>query len=368
MLKIQEYLLSGKTLEDLNAELGIKSVVHPSLPLVILNYDQIESPKLNPIVREARALVLNTNDWSLVARSFPRFFNWGEVQDEMHLFDFNDFIVQSKEDGSLVLLYFFDGKWHANTRGSFAMDPMQHQTFTWREAICKALNVSSLDDLNHRLDPNVTYVCEFVSPWNKIVRRYDAPKLYLLTAFSGLNELHHAVVDDLTHSLFLRPEKFSFYLLEEIQEFLAKQTSDDPTFEGVVICDRHGKRWKIKSPTYLGLHKLRGEGDNLFNPKHLLPFILSGEEDELLLYYPEVTESYLKLKNKVEQEYQSLLTLWREHKDIESQKDFALAVKHSQFSSLLFQTRKKFGTQQTENNLRKEFLGASDLIIKRLCK
>lgn len=368
MLELQKCLRNGKTLDDLNAELGIKAVKHPILPLVILNYDQIESPKLNPLVREARALVLNSDDWSLVARSFPRFFNWGEAQDEMHLFDFHDFFVQSKEDGSLVLLYHFDGKWHANTRGSFALDSMQHQSFSWREGICKALNITHLDQLNNRLDPNVTYVCEFVSPWNKIVRKYDVPQLYLLTAFSGKDELHHAVVNGLTHNLFLRPEQFSFFSMEEIQTFLTKQTADDPTFEGVVICDRNGQRWKIKSPTYLGLHKLRGEGDNLFNPKHLLPFVITGEDDELLLYYPEVTEAYQKLKEKVEHEYQSLLSVWRQHKDAESQKDFALAVKDATFSSVLFQVRKKFGAAQSEKDLRREYLNSKELILKKLCR
>lgn len=40
MLKVQEYLMSGKTLDDLKAELGINVAAHPTLPLVVLNYDQ----------------------------------------------------------------------------------------------------------------------------------------------------------------------------------------------------------------------------------------------------------------------------------------------------------------------------------------
>lgn len=112
MLEIQKYLLSGGSFCDLNEKLGIKPCYHPELPLVILNYDQIESPKLDPFVREARGLVLNSNDFSLVARSFPRFFNWGEVPEEMDQFDFTDFTVQSKEDGSLALLYYFENNWH----------------------------------------------------------------------------------------------------------------------------------------------------------------------------------------------------------------------------------------------------------------
>lgn len=80
MLNVQQYLQT-KSLEDLKTELGIKVAEHATLPLVILNYDQIESPsKTHPIILECRALVLNKNDWSIVARSFSRFFNFGELE------------------------------------------------------------------------------------------------------------------------------------------------------------------------------------------------------------------------------------------------------------------------------------------------
>lgn len=369
MLQIQQYLNSGKTLEDLNAELGIKSTHHPELPLVILNYDQIESkPKTHPIVRECRGLVLDSNEWNLVAKSMNRFFNWGEVQDEMGLFDFSNFIAHSKEDGSLVLIYHFNGKWHANTRGSFGLDLMQHQQFSWREGICNALGINSLDDIDPKLDPNICYVCEFVSPWNKIVRRYSSPQLFLLTAFNGKDELHHNDVDHMTHGLFERPVKYQFNGIDEIQEFLKQQASDDPTFEGVVIHDHNGHRFKIKSPTYLGLHRMRGEGDNIFHPKNLLPFVLTGEDDELLTYFSEVADSYYELKRKVDSYYENTLSLWEKHKDIDSQKDFALAVKDDPFSSVLFQVRKKHGKNQTEKDLKNEFLSSETLILKRLLR
>ena len=53
MLNVQKYLQT-KTLEDLNSEFAIKIAEHPDgLPLVILNYNQIESnPKTHPIIRE----------------------------------------------------------------------------------------------------------------------------------------------------------------------------------------------------------------------------------------------------------------------------------------------------------------------------
>ena len=369
MLNVQQYLQT-KSLEELNAELGIKVAEHPTLPLVILNYDQIESPKTHPIIRECRALILNKTDWSIAAKSFNRFFNWGEVQDEQHLFDFSDFVVQSKEDGSLCIIYYFDGEWHANTRGSFALDNMEFQNFTWRDAFCKALGINSLADLKGKLDESLTYVCEFCSPWNKIVRRYEEPQMYLLTAFNGLVEYWPENVDEVAKDagVFKRPIHYNFCSIEEIQAFLQEQAEKDATFEGVVICDKNGNRWKIKSATYLGLHKLRGEGDNIWNPKHLLPFILSGEEDELLTYFPEVRGVFYEFKSKVMTAYSELVETWGDYRHIEDQKEFALRVKDTSFASVLFSARKKHGMNQKSSHVKQEFRENDQLIIKKLFK
>lgn len=363
MLNVQQYLKT-KSVDELSAELGIKVAKHPSLPLMILNYDQIESPKSHPIVRECRALVLRADTGDVVAKSFNRFFNWGELADEQNSFDFSNFIVQSKEDGSLVVLYHFDGEWHANTRGSFGLDNMEFQNFTWRDGFCKALGISSLKDLDSKLDKDVSYICEFCSPWNKVVRRYDQPQMYLLTAFKGIVELPPEDVDRLAGTLFKRPQRYNFCSIEEIQEFLREQAASDATFEGVVIRDRHGNRWKIKSATYLGLHKLRGEGDNIWNPKHLLPFVLAGEEDELLTYFNEVRPVFFELKSRVQQFYIGLIETWVQHKHIVDQKEFALAIKDKPFSSILFQIRKEHGQDQCVEHLRQAWRESSAQILK----
>lgn len=365
MLEVQKYLRAGKTIDDLSEEFGIKVCKHNDRPLAILNYDQIESPKTHPIVRECRGLVLNLDTHDVVARSFNRFFNWGEVQEEMADFDFNDFIVQSKEDGSLVLLYHFDGHWHANTRGSFADANIQFQDFTWQNAFCRALAVKSLDELEGLVE-GITYVCEFCSPWNKVVRTYDKPQMYLLTAFRGLQELGYHEVDELAGDTFIRPARYDFHSIEEIQSFLHEQAESDPTFEGVVMRDSAGRRWKVKSATYLGLHKMRGEGDNMFNPKHLLPFVMTGEENELLLYFPEVSETFYKLKCKVQEMYISTLEMWADNWDTRDQKSFALKVKDHPFSGILFSVRKKHGDEQTSKKLKQEWRDSEKVILKRL--
>jgi len=370
MLAVQQYL-QRHSLDELTEELDIRIAYHDSLPLAILNYNQIESPKTHPVVRECRGLVLNTQSYEVVAKGFNRFFNWGEVQDEMGQFDFSDFVVQSKEDGSLVLFYHFDGHWRVNTRGSFADHEIDCQDFTWKEAILHALDLHDLDQLDDwGWSRDCTYVCEFCSLWTKVVRRYDTACVYLLAVFDSKTgkELSLAECDPLAKGMMLRPVVYQFKSIEEIQKFLQEQMSNDPTFEGVVMRDQYGHRWKIKSPTYLGLHKLRGEGGNLFNPKHLLPFVLAGEEDELLTYFPEASEAFYKTKSKVLEAYSRLVELWGDHRHIVDQKEFAMAVSKHPFSGMLFSIRKQHGDRQKAEHLREMWNQNEFYIVKHLFK
>lgn len=368
MLAVQTYLQSH-TLEELSEEFGIKLTRHEHLPLVILNYNQIDSPKTHPVVRECRGLVLDSGTHKVVAKGFDRFFNWGEVADEMDWFDFSDFQAQAKEDGSMCLFYCYDGLWRVNTRGTFAADPMPFQDFTWESAIHGALGIGWPDEVPVGISPEATLVCEFCSPWNKIVRRYEKPVVYLLSAFDNqsLVEYPSSLCDQLAPQLGMkRPETYDFSSIEDVQEFLQKQEETDSTYEGVVIRDKDGRRWKIKSATYLAWHKMRGENDDLWNPKHLLPFVLAGEEDELLTYFPEVKPTYHALKCAVQALYIEMLELWVVHRDIEDQKAFALKVKDSPMAAILFHVRKLHGKWQSVQDIRYEWRDAGRLILKRL--
>lgn len=371
MLQVIEQLKSGQvTLESLKEDIGIKHVIHPELPLVILNYDQIESPKTHPIVRECRSLVLEVGTWDLVARAFPRFFNWGEVIDEQDDFNFGNFRVESKEDGSIVTVYNYKGEWHANTRGSFGLQEVQFTDYTWRQLVCMSLNIDSLQGLNGKLVAGCSYVFELATPYNKVVRTYPDSRMYLLSAFRPCGGEFCPVtgpLDQVAESIgAYRPEIYPFKSIDGIQGYLQQMIKDDPTFEGVVIRDDANRRWKIKNPGYLSLHKMRGENDNLFNPKHLLPFILSGERSELLAYFPEVEEKFDEVSKQVNDELDNLLKVWDNCKDIESQKDFALAIQpRTRFASLLFQNRAANGN---DKDLDKLYRGSEKLIHKVLFK
>lgn len=341
MLAVQKYLLEHG-LEKLVEDYKIVTTHHESEPLVILNYDQIESPKTEPIIHECRALTLDKRDWSIVARSFTRFFNYGEMADLTKNFDWNQFEASSKEDGSLMVMYYWNGEWRVNTRGSFAKGAICEGGPTWENLFWSLIDKKTVDNI---LNKEYSFVFELCSPYNKIVTTYDKPKLFLLGIFSNtpnrFTDWPSAVLNGVAGELGVHaPTIKKFNNAQEVVDFLA--SSDlSATFEGYVLRDSSDMRLKVKNARYVALHHLRGNNDNLYLAKNMLPLILTGESEEVLVHFPEAKERYRTFKKIVEEEEAKLYQIWEEAKGIASQKDFAqYIVPKTRLASILFDARK----------------------------
>jgi hypothetical protein len=360
-LEVQKFLRNGNTVEDLNTLYGIKSCYNDEKSLVILNYDQIESRKDVQIARECRSLTLELNSYNIVGRGFSRFFNWGEMAEEMPLFDWSSCWAHDKEDGSIGILFNYKGKWLYNTRGSFGEGEVGFSGKSWQQIFFEIVPLETIEKVCY---PKFSYVFELCTIHNKVVRTYSTPQAFLLAEFGNRNgcEVRSEVVDQDAKDLGCsRPRQHYFKSIDEVIKFLDETGKNDATYEGVVLCDINNRRWKVKNPLYLSLHKLRGEGDNLFNPKYLLPFVLAGEEAELLIYFPEVKDAFYEMKTRVNKEYDTMVELWEETQNIELQKTFAQSiVPQTKFSSILFRVRRG------EGSLRDIWLKSSDLILKTL--
>lgn len=338
MLAVQEYLNSGKSLDDLYEEFGVLSTHDISSGLVILNYGYDDSNKTHPIVKECRALVLDFhNNFALVARSFPRFFNLGEVENDP--FDFSDFYVQDKQDGSLILIYYYPrlGKWFISTRKTFAQMPIPETNFTWEALVLKCLDTRK-DDLHTFLNPDLTYVCELCSPYNRIVTPYADARLYLITAFRGEQELSY---DELmtvnTRNRMKQIDTFCSNSLEQVCLYVDRRGQECPTYEGVVIRDSYNNRLKIKNKMYLRLHKLKTNGD--LTPKHFFSMILDKDDDDFVSAFPEFNSEVQKYRERIVNEFSYLSDFWERTKSISNQKDFALAIKDYPLKHILFAAR-----------------------------
>lgn len=310
--------------------------LHDTDGRIILDYDQICSNKTDVILRECRGLVLNSSNWELITRGFYRFFNLSEPEFLLDNFNWNDNIYcTNKEDGTYIVLYYHNG-WQVNTRFSFC----EHDVIpnlSWRDLV-----LSAFDFVNcPALDKSLSYVFELCSPYNKVVRAYPHPKVYLTTVFNGYVELSHEDAAEIAQKIGVEQVSTrNFTSIDELQYYLAELAITDPTFEGYVLRDINNKRAKIKSLKYLELHRLANNG-NICVDKNLIPLILNGEIDEVLSYFPYLKERVDYLSAAINSIDAYLENIYRQNSHHSTQKEFALAVlSATKFSSPLFTARK----------------------------
>ena len=224
------------TLYAYKAQGLLKCQRHPKLPLTIWNYSEHAqfSRKWDAVTRMCRGLVVD-DDEIVRARSFDKFFN---IQEQRHAAT-DKYEVFEKLDGSLILLFYYDGDWQVASRGSFTSS----QAGTARDI----LGMHNLDNL----DASLTYCFEILYPENRIVVNYKGRRnLVFLAAFrpDGTEVLQTEQANAAGFPTARRYDGLDQF--EQIKEL------DWPNSEGFVVRFSNGERVKVKFRTYCDLHKI----------------------------------------------------------------------------------------------------------------
>ena len=235
---------------------------HPTLPLSIYNYSRTTQydGMWDDITLNCRGLVLDL-EGNVIAKPFPKFFNYEEHKPED--IPNENFEVYEKMDGSLGIIFHYEGEWLIATRGSFTSDQAVKG-----KAMLDKLNKSALI-------PGYTYLAEIIYPENRIVVDYgDEEKLVVLGAYN--NETGKEVkVDEMVNEGWEVVMKYKTW--GEDWETLKKEISKDN--EGYVIRFSGGMRMKIKGTEYVRLHRILTN----FSTKDIWELLKNGEALEPFL-------------------------------------------------------------------------------------
>jgi hypothetical protein len=341
---LQAALRSGWTLQDLAARLGIKSKRHPRFPnLVLFVYDQIESPKLEPIVRSARGHILDEeSSWDHVCRPFDRFLNWDEgVNQGIENPDIGKSVVFKKEDGSLLNMWFYRDEWHVSTKGSpdaggnVGDNPFTFAELFWRVWGDKGLFVPDIADSVRTLS------FELCTLHNRVVCSQPQERIILIGIRSNITGREFR--PDLPYTDKIEVCKsYNLGNLDDIQSTFKELPAME--MEGYVVAhflpDGRTIRAKVKHPGYLAIHHLK-EGNS---KKRLLELIRTGEEGEFLSYFPEYASQLDEIRRKFEALVKELENAWETNRDVVDQKEFALKIKALPMSGAIFWVRRMGGT------------------------
>jgi RNA ligase len=220
--------------------------IHPTLPLKIYNYSRTcqYERKWDEITLNFRGMILDDKG-NMVARSLPKFFNLSEdviIPDDKYCY------VQNKEDGSMLILFNYEGEWITATRGSFTSD----QCVKGMEIL------KSKYDLNN-FHKNITYIGEVIYPQNiVVVNNGDIERVVFITAYSGNNELNWTTAKAIFYSSGMLEEDIVNTQYYDMTIDMAKlQKLDEENKEGFVVrFVPSNKRIKIKYDNYVRLHRL----------------------------------------------------------------------------------------------------------------
>lgn len=211
---------------------------HNYLPLRIINYtpraqyDRAWTPEL----LQCRGLIVDP-DWNVVARPLPKFFNYEE-----HVGDAvagplptGFFTATDKMDGSLGILWRYNGHAGIATRGSFHSDQANVANQLLRDQYT-AMDIAAGGDYTH--------VFEILYPENRIVVDYGAKRELVYLASIHKTDGSEQWFGDV------------FGGLKAHQAPLEELMKPRPNAEGYVLRFENGQRVKIKHEEYVRLHRI----------------------------------------------------------------------------------------------------------------
>lgn len=306
----------------------VKVQTHPyDTGLVIANYTQSATwdNVWNEVTMNCRGLIFRKFDGEIVARPFPKFFNYG--QDQAAQFVGSDVLVPlDKADGSLGILHKMMGRHYIATRGSFNSDQAIEGTRIYNEKYHGTWIPRA----------GVTYLFEIVYPDNRIVLDYgDMRDLILLGIVNNITGKSEDITNDFSWPG-PRVEQWPADTLANILTYPPRENA-----EGYVLWKPStDERVKIKQEDYLVLHRLMTNTSE----KHIWEVLSSGLDPmTVFAEAPDEFHDWVKFVVKdLRAQFREIAAeaysdfSWVYNMGIDSRKVFAEKAKQSKHSAILF--------------------------------
>lgn len=295
-LLVKDYLKTH-TLRELEEEHGVNSRPNSAMDKFSLNYDMITVKNGDALAEQCRGLVIRVDpeltkkmlrdvekqedvpkarwrdrvigDIEVLAWPMNRFYNYGDSFGAT--IDWSDvgLRVYEKLDGTMVVVYWdpLYRKWFAATRSvpeadlpirkdSIELGDMTYSglffkaLFETRQALSSELitwNVDSIDKIVH-LNKEMTYVFELTSPYNRVVVKYDEPRVTLL-AIRHTQTGKEVAIENARIQHVQRPKTWPLRSASALDAFV--NAADPAQLEGAVVCDSHFNRLKVKNKSWV---------------------------------------------------------------------------------------------------------------------
>lgn len=298
-LKIVDFIKTHSNWEELLTSSPYNLTIKRDGKLILFKYNQINSDFNEEICCEARGLILEEGTWKVVRMAFKKFFNLGESFAAK--IDWDSAVASEKLDGSIISVFFYDGKWRIATNSTIdafraelnGVGPYK----TFGELFESVLPLSRFSEFSNIL-AHQCYTFELVSPYNKVVIDYPETKVYLLSVrdMDSLEELDLDAVEMIADANGIAvPKRYNLNNEADYRQLVEQMPEGH---EGIVVRDAAGERVKIKTLLYFQLHKAKNNG--VITLDRIVDLIRANDHHEFLSYFPEYTDIFTHVKQQVD--------------------------------------------------------------------
>lgn len=324
MLKIQEFIFAHENWRELLAAEPYNLKISEDDGFVLFKYNQIASDFSQEICKEARGLILDTQDnFRVVRYAFHKFFNIGESFAAK--IDWDTAIANEKMDGSLMSVWFARGQWHLSTNG--VIDAFKAELAgagpykTFGELFESVLPLSRFSEFSNIL-AHQCYTFELCGKWNKVIIDYPETKVYLLSVRDMRTLVEHSLdqVEKFAERFgFTVPQRYSLNNEEDYRQLVASMPEGH---EGIVVRDANGERVKIKTLLYFEMHRAKNNG--VLTLERIVDLILKNDDEEFLSYFIEYRPKFFHIRNVREKILSRIEEINTLVKNYSSKKEIAL--------------------------------------------
>jgi len=261
-------------------------IVHEG-PYVLLKYQPFISEMEYAICQEARGAIFRDmqNHYIPISIALYKFFNAAEKYAVTEFIDWSTATVSEKVDGSLMKLGYdpVDKCWLLSSNGSIFARNVEAGDTNFEDLFISILGgKNKYNELLSILNTDYCYFFEMVSPQNRICVKYNKPAIYFL----GRRNMRTMEEDN---------EQLEFDTIQHVKQYDLFSLSDcisaaakyQDNFEGFVVRDASFRRIKIKTPWYIGMHKLRGDSITV---KRVIEMWKTDVLDDFIAAFPEYND------------------------------------------------------------------------------
>lgn len=319
MLEIQKFISDNHNWREILTNEPYSLIINQTDDRIIFRYVQGISDYSYPLVREARGLILDKNDYHVISMGFTKFFLCdSEFADDI---DWNNIRVEDKADGTLIVLYYYKNEWIPATNGT--MDAHSAplcggDIITYGQLFDIAANKCGLD--YSKLNTDYCYMFELTSPYNIIVVPYDE------ISITHIGTRDRITLRELDTDIGIKKPKI--YSINNLDDAIKAVNDINFHGEGFVVVDKDYHRIKVKSDEWFKWHYMIGNSTpTTMTLERALDILLSDDADEFIAKYPHY-KSYMDKVKSAYIEYgrcinHVIITAKNATNSLDSRKDFA---------------------------------------------